>query len=277
MELRHLGRAGPDLPVVGFGTWTVLDVQGALAEERAHAVVREALDAGVRVFDSSPMYGEAERVLADAVRPFRDQVFIATKVWARAPGEADRQIRRSLDFYGGRIDLYQVHNLSRIDEVLPRLKRLQKEGSVGLVGLTHYAPSAFPDVGCWAAAEGVAAVQLPLNARAREAETDLLPRVVARDLGVLVMEPLASGALVREAPPTGLLERLRPYGVRTWAQALIKWVLSDARVDVVLPATGVPGRPGENAEAGRPPWFPAALREEISRLVTVPRAGPSTV
>ncbi len=267
MEHRRFGRRGPDLPVVGMGTWKVLDVRGEAAEARAHAVVREAFDAGVRVFDSSPMYGEAERVLGEAIRPFRDEVFVATKVWARAPGEAEQQIDRSLKFFGGRIDLYQVHNLSRVDEVLPKLRALERQGAVGQVGLTHYQPAAFGEVARWCRAPGVSAIQLPLNARERAAERSLLASAEESGLGVLVMEPLDSGRLLVPAPPPDVVARYAGYGVRTWAQLLLKWVLSDPRVDVILPATGVPGRPTENAEAGAPPWLPPSTREEIAALV----------
>lgn len=276
MEHRRLGDRGPTLPVVGMGTWKVLNVRGEAAERRAHTVVREAYEHGTRLFDSSPMYGEAERVLGDAVRPFRDDVFIATKVWARTRAEADEQIARSLGFFGGRVDLYQVHNLSLVEEVLPMLRRLKEEGTVGLVGLTHYAPAAFPELGRWAQEEGVDALQLPLNAAAREVEADLLPLAEKRGLAVLVMKPLGTGELVHASLPSGLLDRVREFGMRTPIQTLLKWVLSDPRVDVILPATGTPGHPTENVVAGDPPWLPDALREEISRAVRAGAPGPSS-
>ena len=50
------------------------------------------------------------------------------------------------------------------------------------------------------------------------------------------MRPLAEGALIRH-PPAAQLAPLAPFGVETWAQALLKWALSDPRVDVVIPAT----------------------------------------
>src|SRR3954454_1438090 len=63
MEERDLGATGLRVPVVGMGTWQSLDVSGAEAEQRAHSIVAEALDAGARLVDSSPMYGRSERVL----------------------------------------------------------------------------------------------------------------------------------------------------------------------------------------------------------------------
>jgi hypothetical protein len=64
------------------------------------------------------------------------------------------------------------------------------------------------------------------------------------------------------------LEPLRPFGVTTWARALIKWGLSDPRVHVCLAATAQPGRVAENAAAGLPPWFGADERAYVQRLAT---------
>ncbi len=264
MERRALGVGRDRLPVVGFGTWKVLDVRGAEAERRAHDVVETAFRAGVRVFDSSPMYGEAERVLGDAIAPFRDEVFVATKVWAETEGEAERQIARSLGFFGGRVELHQVHNLRQVDYLLPRLRRLVSEGAVRYVGVTHYDPAAFPDLARRLRTEALDAVQLPLNPVARRSEEELLPVAEERGLGVLGMQPLGTGGLLTggegPVPPEAAA-----LGCRTWAQVALKWSLSDPRVSVVLPATTRTDHAQENAAAGEPPWFPPALRAEIAR------------
>jgi aryl-alcohol dehydrogenase-like predicted oxidoreductase len=78
-----------------------------------------------------------------------------------------------------------------------------------------------------------------------------------------VMRPLGDGALVRRAPAPEQLEPLAPFGVHSWAQALLKWALSDPRVDVVIPATSDPEHARSNAAAGEPPW----LGEDERRLV----------
>jgi aryl-alcohol dehydrogenase-like predicted oxidoreductase len=85
-------------------------------------------------------------------------------------------------------------------------------------------------------------------------------------LGVLVMRPFAEGALMRRPPADRDLEPLHPFGVRTWAQALLKWILSDPRCHVAIPATSRIGRGRENAEAGGAPWFGPEEREWVARL-----------
>ena len=80
------------------------------------------------------------------------------------------------------------------------------------------------------------------------------------------MEPFDSGALLRRPPRPEQLAPLRAFGVETWPQALLKWVLSDPRVDLVIPATSKPERTAENAAAGGPPWLGPEERAYVERL-----------
>ena len=96
MEERALGRTGLRVPVIGMGTWRTFDVRGAGPERNARRVVDAAIRAGTRVFDSSPMYGEAERVLGAALVLHRADVRVLTKVWTDSPVEGRRQIDRRL-------------------------------------------------------------------------------------------------------------------------------------------------------------------------------------
>jgi aryl-alcohol dehydrogenase-like predicted oxidoreductase len=268
LERRRLGRGGPDVPVVGMGTWQTLDVRGASAEAGAHEVVRAALDAGSTVVDSSPMYGESERVLAEGLGPRRDEAFVATKVWTPDPAEGEAQVERALRWYGGRVDLYQVHNLVNWRAHLPMLERRRDAGEVGLVGATHYSAGAFGELAALMRSGRIAAVQVPYNPQEREVEREILPLAEELGIGVVLMRPLGGGGggLGRRPVDAAQLAPLRELGVRTWGQALIKWGLSDPRCTVAIPATSRPERARENAEAGRPPWFGPDERALVARL-----------
>lgn len=266
MERRRLGSSGLDVPVVGLGTWQVLDVRGR-EEEARHEVVRAALEAGADLFDSSPMYGEAERVLGDALRKYgRERATVATKVWTSNDREAERQIQDALGFFGGRVDLYQVHNLVAVERRLDMLHELKNEGRVRSVGATHYSRSSFPDLMRVMRSGRVDFVQVPYNAADTTVTEEVLPLAEELGLGVILMVPLGSGRLVRNAPLQSDLEPLREFGVETWAQALLKYVLSDRRVSCAIPATSSPDRMRENAKAGEPPWFGDEEREYVARL-----------
>jgi aryl-alcohol dehydrogenase-like predicted oxidoreductase len=266
LERRDLGRSGVEVPAIGLGTWQVLDVRGP-EEESRHEVVRAALEEDANLFDSSPMYGEAERVLGDALRKFgRDRAIVATKVWTSNDREAERQIERSLGYFGGRVELYQVHNLVVVERRLNTLRRLKQEGRVRAVGATHYSRAAFGDLASVMRSGRVEFVQVPYNAAETAAAEELLPLAQELGLGVISMVPLGSGRLVRRAPSQRDLEPLREFGVETWAQALLKFVLSDRRVSSAIPATSSPERMRENARAGEPPWFGEEERRYVAEL-----------
>ena len=267
MEQRALGASGLDVPVVGMGTWRTFDVRARDAEARCRAVLDEAYAAGATLFDTSPMYGAAERVLSEAMGTRRHDALVADKLWTPDDDEAKRQAERALRWYGGRVDVYQVHNLVRTDERLALLRRLRDEGKVRVIGATHYQHAAFPSLLALVKSRAVQQIQIPYNARDRLAERELLPAAADHGVGVIVMRPLGEGALVRNAPSAEALAPLAAYGVRTWAQALLKFILSDHRVSCVIPATSSPERMRENAEAGSPPWLDAEAREYVGGLV----------
>jgi aryl-alcohol dehydrogenase-like predicted oxidoreductase len=268
MEFRVLGVSGLRTPAIGMGTWRTFDVRGAAAEANARAVVDRALAAGANFFDSSPMYGEAERVLGEALRGRRDAALVATKVWTPSIDEGRQQMARALQLFGGRVDLYQIHNLVNWRAHLGVLERLKDAGSIAAIGATHYSAAAFGELAAVMKTGRINAIQIPYNPRQREVERDILPWAADLGLGVVVMRPFGEGGLLRTLPPANALQPLAPFAVATWPQALLKWVLSDPRCHVVIPATSKAERMEENAAAGTPPWFGPDERSYIERLFT---------
>jgi aryl-alcohol dehydrogenase-like predicted oxidoreductase len=267
MERRALGASGLDVPVIGMGTWRTFDARGAIEVAQCRAVLDEAYAAGATLFDTSPMYGEAERVLSVTMGARRNDALIADKLWTPDDDEAKRQATRALAWYGGRVDVYQVHNLVRVEKRLALLNRMRDEGSVRVVGATHYQHSAYADLIALMRSGKVQQIQVPLNVRDQAAERELLPIAADLGIGVLVMRPLGEGGLTKRPPAADKLAPLRDYGVTTWAQALLKWILSDPRVSCVIPATSRPQHARDNAAAGDPPWFDAEMREYVRRLI----------
>jgi diketogulonate reductase-like aldo/keto reductase len=80
------------------------------------------------------------------------------------------------------------------------------------------------------------------------------------------MRPLGQGDLARRRVPKESLAPLRPFGVTSWPQALLKWILSDARCHVAIPATTNPAHMRSNAAAGDPPWFGPEERAYVEKL-----------
>jgi aryl-alcohol dehydrogenase-like predicted oxidoreductase len=266
MEHRAFGRSGLSVPAVGMGTWQTFDVRGAQAESERRAIVDAALDSGITLFDTSPMYGESERVLAQALEGRRHRAIVADKVWTSSSREGREQMRRALDWYGGRVDIYQIHNLVAWREHLPVLEELRGRGAVSTIGATHYQHTAFGELMKVMETGRIGMIQVPYNAADRVVERDVLPLAQAHGLGVVVMRPLGAGTLVERGPSARSLQPLARFGVTTWAQALLKWVLSDPRVQCPIPATSRIAHVRANAIAGEPPWFDQETRDYVASL-----------
>jgi aryl-alcohol dehydrogenase-like predicted oxidoreductase len=263
METRRLGRTGLEVSVIGMGTWQTFDVPDP---GRVQPVTDAVLAGGATFFDSSPMYGAAEQVLALTLGSRRTRVVVATKVWAGAAREGREQIRRALEWYGGVVDLYQVHNLTAWEIHLPYLEELQARGAVRAIGITHWSAAEFDRMAAIVEGGRVGTIQVPYNPEERQVERGLLPLAAARGLGVIVMRPLGQGGLVRSSPPARELAFLADFGLRTWAQALLNWGVSDPRVTVSIPATAELPHATDNCAVGRARRFDAAARDRVAAL-----------
>jgi aryl-alcohol dehydrogenase-like predicted oxidoreductase len=231
MQRRRFGRSGWEIPVIGLGTWQTFDV-GLEREAAAREVVDVVWGAGTRLFDSSPMYGRAQQVLASALGERRSEAIVATKIWTPSATEARAQFDEQLDLYG-RIEIEQIHNLVGWREHLPWLEQERDAGRIDLIGATHYSPSAFDELEEVMRTGRIDAIQIPYNPEERDAENRILPLAAELNLGVIAMRPLGGGALVR----------------RHEAAELLKWTLSDERIHVAIPATSNPQHAKRNVSA----------------------------
>jgi diketogulonate reductase-like aldo/keto reductase len=257
VESRKLG------PVVGLGTYRTFEGDVRLAQE----VVAAALDAGVRLFDSSPMYGAAESSLGSALRERRGEVTIATKIWTPRIDEGRQQYEAQLRYFG-RVDVEQVHNLVAWQEHLEWIEEERDGGRIDRIGVTHWSAGSFDELETALETGRFDTVQIPLNPLERDAERRILPLAEEKGIAVIVMRPFGgTGApLLHHDPAAADLEPLRELGVETWGQALLAWVLADTRVDAVIPATSRQERVLENASAGSVAPLPPELRVLVERL-----------
>jgi diketogulonate reductase-like aldo/keto reductase len=256
MQKRRLG------PVVGLGTYGTFGRDHGLAQR----VVDAASQAGATVFDTSPMY-DSEEALGQALMGRRGATTVATKIWTGDVDEGRRQYASQRRYFG-RVEIEQVHNLVAWGEHLPWLEAERDEGRIDRIGVTHWSPGAFAELEQALATGRFDTVQIPLNPFERECERRILPLAEERGIAVIVMRPLggSEGTRLRREPSRRKLEPLLRFGVETWPQALLKWALSDPRVDLVIPATSRPERAVENARAGSPPWFSPEERALVERL-----------
>ena len=257
MEHRTLG------PVVGLGTYATFEGDAA----GARVVVDAALAAGTTTFDSSPMYGGAERSLGHALEGRRDGTTLATKIWTQSVEEGRAQYEAQRRFFG-RVELEQVHNLVAWREHLAWIEAERDAGRIDRIGVTHWNAGSFGELERALRTGRFDTVQLPLNLGEREAEKRLLPLAEELELAVVVMSPFGgTGAPLLRPQPSR--ERARAAsGLRNRDMAA-----GASEMGAVRPASRsrhpghvASGAREENAAAGSPPWLGPDERAYVERL-----------
>jgi diketogulonate reductase-like aldo/keto reductase len=247
--------ANPEsLPVIGMGTWNTFDV-GTNADERAPLldVLKAFYEAGSRVIDSSPMYGQAERTTGDLVQQLgkRAQTFVATKVWTTGRDNGMAQIEQSMRLLKSpRLELLQIHNLLDWRAHLPTLRRLKDEGKLRYMGVTHYTVSAHKDLEQVLTRERLDFAQFNYSLATREAEQRLLPMCKEQGIAVLINRPFEEGALFTRVRGKKLPAYAREFDCTSWAQFFLKYIVSHPAVTCVIPATSRVTHMRDNLQAG---------------------------
>lgn len=263
---RQLGTTDITLPTVGMGTRHTFDVSGRDAQAACRDLVTTAMQHGTTVFDTSPMFDESERVLGATLTARRSHAFVISGVWAWEARDGLRQIGRSLHLFDGTIDLVQVLNAVHWEAYVQPFRHMRSVGETQATGVSAEELRDLPELLRAMRSRAFDSVQIPLNPLQRTFAAQVLPLAGELELGVCAIQPFGSGALLASAPPPHELRRFQRFHCTTWAQVLLKWVLSDPRVTVVLPASSNPEHIAENAAIGRPPWF---SREERLAVVAL--------
>ncbi len=242
------------LPVVGCGTWIGFDQRPGSAEyQRLAGVVDALFAAGGRVIDSSPMYGRAEETTGELLTASgqRSKAFLATKVWTSGRDAGIAQMEQSFKRLAtDRIDLMQVHNLVDWRTHLKTLRGWQDTGRVRYIGVTHYTASAYAEVEAVLRAEKLDFLQINYSLDAREAAQRLLPLAAERGVAVIVNLPFGGGGLLRKLRDRPLPAWAGEIGCASWAQVLLKFVLSHPAVTCTIPGTNRAEHMTDNAAAG---------------------------
>jgi len=238
---RPIPATGEPLPVVGLGTWITFNVGNdrELRDDCA-AVVAAFFAAGGRMIDSSPMYGSSQPTIGYGLQKlgYPSALFSAEKVWTSSPASGPGQIERSRRYWGvPRFDLLQVHNLLAWEQHLPALLAMKAAGQVRYVGITTSEGRRHADIERIMASQPIDFVQVTYNVLDREVEARILPLARERRIAVIVNRPFREGHLIRQLERRPLPSFAVEAGAASWAQFILKFIVSHPDVTCAIPAT----------------------------------------
>ncbi|MGN8083273.1 aldo/keto reductase [Variovorax sp. 22077] len=272
---RTIPRTGESVSALGLGTFLTFDTLPGQPRSNLREVVKTYWEGGVRVLDTSPLYGSAENTVGDFVTALdiNDQLFIANKLWTTGEYLTDeshalRSLEQSqLRLWRQRFDLMQCHSLVNADAVVPLLNAWKKEGHTRLVGVTHHESGHQDLLAQWIDRGAVDFVQVNYSIFNRHAEKRVFPPAQAHGVGVLVNMAMEKGRLHKVVEGHPLPAFAREYGIENWAQYFLKFVMSHPAVTCCLSSTANPDHAAENVGALRGPLPDAATRANMLRYL----------
>jgi aryl-alcohol dehydrogenase-like predicted oxidoreductase len=218
MQKRNLGLDGPEITILGFGSWAAGGPYkfgwGPTDDQESIAAIRHAIGSGINWIDTAAIYGlgHSEEVVGKATEGMRvgEDVLVFTKcggffkeelgkvVYDLRPDSIARECEQSLRRLGlDTIDLYQIHwpdnsTGTAVEDSWEAMSRLVEEGKVRWIGVSNFEPALLDRCG---AVHHITSVQPPLNLVKRRARNDVIPWCREHGAGVIVYSPMASGLL----------------------------------------------------------------------------------
>jgi diketogulonate reductase-like aldo/keto reductase len=268
---RPIPSTGEALPAVGLGSWITFNVGDDRAARDDCAEVMSAFFlSGGRLIDSSPMYGSSQAVIGHGLDKLgrTAAVFSADKVWISSGSAGPGQIEASRRFWGvPRFDLLQVHNLLSWEAHLDTLFAMKAEGRLRYVGITTSEGRRHRELERILRDRPLDFVQITYNVLDREVEERILPLARDRGIGVIVNRPFRQGALTRALEGESLPDWAAEIDCATWAQFLLKFIISHPAVTCAIPATTRVDHVRENMGAAREPLPDQTMRQRMIAYV----------
>jgi len=266
---------GTTVPCVGQGTWHMAENPRERAEEIK--ALQLGIELGMKVIDTAEMYGHgaAERLVGEAIKGRRDEVFLVSKVYPHNSGldkiatACENSLKRLGTDY---LDLYLLHWRGRVplEETVEGMEKLRKEGKILRWGVSNFDTDDMEEL--WGIPDGrnCAVNQVLYHLGSRGIDFDLLPWHRAHRLPIMAYSPLAQGGSLRKQLLTdpAVQSLAEKYRVKP-LQIALAWTIRTKDV-IAIPKAGRQQHVLENAEAAAIELTPEDL-EKLDRAFPKPR------
>jgi diketogulonate reductase-like aldo/keto reductase len=254
IRTRPIPSTNEQLPVVGVGTWQTFDVGNSAAErDPLKEVLKTLIAKGGKVIDSSPMYGQSEKIVGDLSEELKlnASLFMATKVWTTGKEEGIAQMNKSFALMKRKqMDLMQIHNLVDWKTHLKTLREWKEQKKIRYIGITHYLESAYASIEDIINTNQIDFLQINYSLLSRKSGERLLPLAKDKNMAVLINRPFEEGALFQRVKGKQLPEWTKEFDCTSWAQFFLKFIISNPAVTCAIPGTDKPHHMVDNLAAG---------------------------
>jgi aryl-alcohol dehydrogenase-like predicted oxidoreductase len=266
---RPIPATGELLPVIGLGTnaYGVTDVADIAKRQ---AVIAQLVKLGAKVIDTARSYGDSELVVGRILRELkaREQVFLATKTPIQGDlADPAKVIDETFErLQTDRLDLLQIHNMHGVAELMPTMRKLKTDRRVRYLGATTSRDEQYPALLTAMREQPLDFVQVDFSIANRNAATEVLPLAGERRIAVLINMPFGGrrdGNLLRKLGERPLPPWAAELGAGSWAELLLKYVLSYPAVTCAIPGTTSVANLETNLRAARGPLPDAVLRQRM--------------
>ena len=268
---RRLAAIGEDMPLVGLGSWITFNVgRDPKLLDESTKVIGAFLEGGGRMIDSSPMYGSSQATIGYALRKlgYPNTLFSAEKVWTSSRDDGPSQIAQTQKYWGvPRFDLLQVHNLLNWQGHLETLAEMKAVGKLRTIGITTSHGGRHQMIEKIMTREPIDFVQVTYNIEDREVEQRILPLAQEKGIAVIINRPYQRGALLQQFQPKPLPKWVAETGAKSWAQFLLKFVISHPAVTCAIPATTRVDHVQENLQSATGVLPNARLRQRMADYI----------
>ncbi len=221
---RPIPHSGEQLPCVGLGT----AVSFPSGDESKRPALRSVVDAliagGAKLIDTASVYGNAETVIGDILQQngARDRVFLATKIEVRPAKAGDDEFKRSLQrLRTPKVDLLQLHNVSRANQSLSQFRDWKAAGLCRYIGVTNTDDRDYDAMVAVIRREKPDFVQVDYSMDNRAAEKGVIPAAAEVGAAVLTALPLGRNSLFGAVKGKTLPEWAKDFDAATWGQFFI--------------------------------------------------------
>jgi aryl-alcohol dehydrogenase-like predicted oxidoreductase len=263
--------SGEMIPIIGLGSarrYEEASGEAALAPLRD--TFRRFHQLGGTVIDTAPSYGNAEALMGGLIGDLgiRRDLFLCTKVGVNTPEEGRAQIAQSFQkLRTDRIDLIAVHNLRDIANQLAYLRELKQAGRIRYVGATTSFDRQYEAFEAMMRRETLDSIQIDYALDNRNAAERIIPLAKERGMAVFINLPFGRGSVFRATQGKALPDWAAEIDVTTWAQFMLKYLVSHDAVTCAVPGMAQARYVDDNLNAARGRMPDAAMRRRMEQFI----------